>query len=79
MKDLKNLKKLRRTAGLTQFALHRATGVARTKLSLAECGQRVLNEREIKAILRVLHRQMRKRNEQIQEALSSPNDVQAAA
>ncbi len=72
-----NLRKLRKTAGLTQYAVHRETGIGRTKISLAECGQPVLNEREFKAILRVLHRQMRRRNEQIRQALS-PADAQEA-
>jgi transcriptional regulator with XRE-family HTH domain len=51
---MKNLRKLRRDAALTQYALAKATGIDRTKISHAELGMVTLNADECARIRKVL-------------------------
>jgi transcriptional regulator with XRE-family HTH domain len=50
----RNLRQLRRDAGLTQYALAKATGIDRTKISHAELGVVKLTEDEFNRIRKVL-------------------------
>jgi len=47
---MKDLREMRELAGITQFSLSRRSGVSRTRLSLAECGEVELNETEKRKI-----------------------------
>jgi len=51
---MKNLRKLRRDSGLTQYALACATGIHRWRISHAELGMLKLTPTEIEAIRKVL-------------------------
>ncbi len=79
MDDMKHLRRLRRAAGLTQFALHRKSGVGRTRISLAESGYVALKDREITAVRRVLLREIRKRKSRLNEVLRSAEELQPLA
>ncbi len=76
---MRQLKNLRRAAGITQFELERSARVPRAKISLAESGHLVLNERETRLVYRVLVREMRKRATRLAEALERAEGLQAPA
>jgi transcriptional regulator with XRE-family HTH domain len=51
---MKDLREMRELAGITQFCLSRRSGVSRTRLSLAECGETELSGNEKEKITNVL-------------------------
>jgi predicted transcriptional regulator len=52
--DMKNLRKLRRDAGLTQHGLAKLTDISRVKICHAELGMATLTPNEIASIRKVL-------------------------
>ncbi|HEY4739252.1 MAG TPA: helix-turn-helix transcriptional regulator [Candidatus Acidoferrales bacterium] len=72
---MKALKNLRKAAGLTQFELEHKVRVPRSKISLAESGQLALSEKEVRAICRLLVREIRKRGTRLAEALKHAEDL----
>jgi transcriptional regulator with XRE-family HTH domain len=50
---MKNLKELRRDAGLTQYGLARLSGIRRAKISHAELGLAELTPNEIKLVRKI--------------------------
>ena len=69
---LGKLKSLRKAAQLTQYGLHRKSGVPRGKICLAESGDVELTNLEIAAIRRALLREIRKGSSRLNEVLRSP-------
>ena len=49
-----DLRAMRELAGITQFALSRRSGVSRMRLSLAECGEAELSDKEEEKITNIL-------------------------
>jgi len=72
---MKDIKKLRRMADLTQCALARRCGVSRMRLSLAECGQIKLRPEEETAVRKVLVSSIERREVQIRVVLSRGNET----
>ena len=66
---MKDLREMRELAGITQFSLSRRSGVSRTRLSLAECGEVELNETEKRKITTFLLAAI-----QLQHARAAAND-----
>ena len=52
---MNELKTLRRMSGLNQYGLAGRSGVSRTRLSLAECGETELTSEEEQKIRKILH------------------------
>lgn len=48
--NAKALKKLRRAVGMTQFAMHVATGITETRIAFAETGRLQLTREEVELI-----------------------------
>jgi transcriptional regulator with XRE-family HTH domain len=69
-----DLKTLRGMADWTQTRTARASGVNRTKLSQAECGELELNPNEDAAVRRVLLAAIRKRAARMETVLASTNN-----
>jgi transcriptional regulator with XRE-family HTH domain len=69
------VRQLRQTAGWTQARTSRASGVHRTKLSMAECGEISLSADEEAAVRRVLLRAIRNRAERINGVLTDAGVV----
>jgi transcriptional regulator with XRE-family HTH domain len=67
---MKNLKRLRELAGMTQAELAHETGIDRTRLSLAESGFTRLTATETEEVKDVAARAMRKRHAEISRALA---------
>ena len=67
--DQGDLRELRRIAGLTQFAVSKASGVDRTRLSLAECGHVQLRNDEYVAVQNALVREIQRRTSEAQNIL----------
>jgi len=63
-----DLKRLRKTSGLSQWSAARRSGVPRMRLSLAETGQLTLKPDEETALYRVLHDEIEARQKQLEEA-----------
>ena len=66
---MRNLKKLRRDAAMTQYALSRATGVSRAKISNVELGILKLTPGEAERIRKVLIAAARKKSAHVLTAL----------
>jgi predicted transcriptional regulator len=66
---MKDLRKRRILASLTQHQLARQARVDRSKISLVETGQVILTDEEARRVLRVLSRSLRKRAGVIQRVL----------
>lgn len=64
---MKQLKRLRRDAGLTQYALASATGIHRWRISHAELGILELTRPEVELIRRTLVEACRKRSARVLE------------
>lgn len=67
--DQGDLQKLRRIAGLTQFAVSKASGIDRTRLSLAECGHVQLSNEEYATVKRTLVGEIQRRTLEAQNIL----------
>jgi transcriptional regulator with XRE-family HTH domain len=76
---LKELKRLRELAGLTQFVVSKKSGVERTRLSMAECGHVMLTAQERENIRRVLLREIEHRDVKLRAALEKPEVLSAEA
>jgi transcriptional regulator with XRE-family HTH domain len=74
-----DLKKLRGMADWTQTRTARASGVNRTKLSQAECGEVELSPEEDAAVRRALLAAIRKRATRMENLLASTTEVQQNA
>lgn len=68
---MKDLKKLRELAGMTQAELARDAGIDRTRLCLAESGCARLSEHEVDAVRKITIDAMRKRQNEITKTLDS--------
>jgi transcriptional regulator with XRE-family HTH domain len=68
---MKNLRKLRRDAALTQYALAKATGIDRTKISHAELGMVTLAADEIARLRNILLEVARKKSARVLKELDS--------
>jgi predicted transcriptional regulator len=66
---MKNLKQLRRDAMITQYALAKATGIPRVKISHAELGIVTLTSAEIVLIQKCLLNIARKKSARVLRAL----------
>ncbi len=66
---MKDLRELRRMVGFTQFRLAARSGVSRTKLSLAECGEIKLTNGEEQKVKKVLHQELQRQAQAINQAL----------
>ena len=73
-----DLKKLRGMADWTQTRTARASGVNRTKLSQAECGELELSASEDAAVRRVLLAAIRKRAARMETVLADGSDNRQA-
>jgi transcriptional regulator with XRE-family HTH domain len=67
---MKVLRKLRESAGLTQFAVARKSGVSRMRLSLAESGQLRLSPEEELAVREAIREGIEKQAAQLQHLLA---------
>lgn len=68
---MKNLKKLRRDSGLTQYGLAGATGIHRWRISHAELGLITLTPEEIDMVRRILVAESKKKSERVLSALAA--------
>ena len=68
---MQDLKQLRETSGLSQFAAANRAGLDRTRLSLAENGHIKLNENEERAIRGVLVEAMQRRARHLEDVLAN--------
>jgi len=68
---VKELKNLRKTSGLTQWDLARATGIDRSKICFIETERVQVRPEEERTIRRALDKAMRRRLLSIQTALGS--------
>ena len=66
---MKDLRELRRMIAFTQFRLAARSGVSRTKLSLAECGETELTSKEEQSVRKVLHQELQRQAQAINQAL----------
>jgi len=76
---VEDLKKLRGMADWTQTRTARASGVHRTKLSQAECGEIELSPEEDAAVRRVLLVAIRERAARMQSVLTNINPERLVA
>ena len=76
---MEDIKKLRGMADWTQTKTARASGVHRTKLSQAECGELELSQEEDTAVRRVLLTAIRKRAARMETVLAHTTDERPAA
>ncbi len=67
---MKDLRELRRMIAFTQFRLAARSGVSRTKLSLAECGEIKLTNEEEQKIKKFLHQELHRQAATINQALA---------
>jgi len=68
---VKELKRLRKASGATQWEISHATGIDRSRISLIEAGHVRASTEEEEAIRRALDKAMRARLSSIQTALGS--------
>lgn len=68
---MKNLKRLRRDAGLTQHTLAKATGIHRWRIAHSELGMAELTAAEIASIRKVLMEVSRKKSARVLAELSA--------
>lgn len=73
---MKDLRELRHMIGFTQFRLAARSGVSRTKLSLAECGETELTSQEEQGIRKVLHQELQRQAAAINQALSQEQQAE---
>lgn len=73
---MKDLRELRHMISFTQFRLAARSGVSRTKLSLAECGETELTSQEAQRIRKVLHQELQRQAAAINQALSQEQQVE---
>jgi hypothetical protein len=64
---MKNLKKLRRDASMTQYRLSAVTGIARWRVSHAELGILTLTPSEVESIRKVLADAIQKKSRSLAE------------
>ena len=76
---MKGLKRLRETAGLTQWELSRAAKVDRSRLALAEVGQVILSAEQEGRVRRVLAREIRKRRDLLDSVIAKSQPAMQAA
>lgn len=67
---MNDLKAIRRMAGFTQYRLATRSGVSRTKLSLAECGDVELTSEEQRRIKEILFQELHRQAATINQALA---------
>ena len=67
---MRNIRKSREVAGLSQFAVAKRTGIPRMRLSLAECGEIQLRPDELKSICEVLREEIQRQAARLKNALS---------
>ena len=75
---MKDLKKLRRAAGLTQFALNRKAKVARSKIADVESGRGTFTQAEGLRIKAVLADSIRENITSLDAAIRSESDTEIA-
>jgi predicted transcriptional regulator len=73
---MKHLKQLRRDAAVTQYALAKATGIPRVKISHAELGIVELNSEEVASIRKFLLKVARKKSARVLRELEPGADQQ---
>lgn len=76
---MKELRRLRELAGLTQFDVSKKSGVERSRLSTAECGHVTLTVQEQQIVRRILMRAIEDRQTKLQAVLEKPETVTAEA
>ena len=73
---MKDLRELRRMVGFTQYRLSARSGVSRTRLSLAECGEIELTNEEEQKVKKVLHQELQRQAAAINQALFQEQQVE---
>lgn len=71
---MRHLKKLRRDSALTQYALAKATGIPRVKISHAELGIVTLTSGEVASIRKVLLEVSQKKSARVLAALAGEGE-----
>jgi len=79
IKVVKELRRLRVNAGLSQGLVAHKAGLDRSHLSLAECGYVTLTSNELEAIRRVILRAVEQRQSQLKALLENAEPVHAEA
>ena len=69
-----NLKAIRRMAGFTQYRLATRSGVSRTRLSLAECGDVELTDVEQRRVREILFQELHRQAATINQALAQQRE-----
>lgn len=73
---MKDLRELRRMIGFTQFRLAGRSGVNRTRLSLAESGDVELTSQEEQKLRKVLHQELQRQAQAIDQALTEERQAE---
>ena len=75
---MKELRKLRKKAGLTQFTVARKSGVTRMRLSLAESGQLRLRPEEEAAVREAIRQGIEQQATRLRHLLSGQQKIATA-
>jgi transcriptional regulator with XRE-family HTH domain len=74
-----DLKQMREMCGLSQYALSMITGIARNRISLAECGYLTLRGEELATIHEALRKTSESKTVELTTAFSESEPVAASA
>ncbi len=74
-----DLRQMRETCGLSQYALSMITGIPRNRISLAECGYLTLRNEELSTIHEALRKTSESKMVQLTSAFSGREAVAASA